>query len=320
MRLPAFLTETVIPETDVVEPQQVEVPAPRVAESADTGLTVVWPQPDPQHLAAARVSPAQTQRAIRQARAEVVLEHGPVEFDRVVPGSGIVEVFGKQFWLHTTRAGQLVTFWADTQAIHISVAGTRVKSARSHLSLNDLAVLTRLGARPAGPSPLPLAASGAPVTALELDRSLGTAGWVSVGNHIVKVNELGAGTRVGIRLDETTLAVFDLQTRELLRAGPNPLTPAEMLKLRGTRPAGPPPQPRTGPVTVQRRASNSGGICVCSQKIALGREHARKIVTVHVGQELITVELDDGQRTIRRTTTQPVSKVKAQRLRKVTVI
>ena len=58
------------------------------------------------------------------------------------------------------------------------------------------------------------------MTALELDRSLGTAGWVSVGNRIVKVNELGAGTRVGIRLDETTLAVFDLQTRELLRAGP----------------------------------------------------------------------------------------------------
>jgi hypothetical protein len=35
---------------------------------------------------------------------------------------------------------------------------------------------------------------------------------VSVGNHIVKMNELRAGTRVAIRLDGTTLTLFDLDT------------------------------------------------------------------------------------------------------------
>lgn len=249
-----------------------------------------------------------------------MFQHGPVEFDRIVPPSGNLEVLGKQFWLGPVRAGQLVTFWADTQVIHLSIGGVRVKSVRSHLSTADLAVLTRLGARPAGPSPLPVTAADQPTQALELDRAVTTAGWVSVGNHIVKMNELRAGTRVGIRLDAATLTLFDLDTRELLRSHPNPLSPVEMLKVRGARPAGPMPQPRTDPIPVQRRASSSGGICVCGQKIALGRQHARKTVTVHVGHDTLVVELDDGNRSIRRTTTQPVFQIKAQRPRTITMI
>lgn len=292
------------------------------AVAADLELPVVWPTPDPQTLATASVSAAQAQAAIKARRAatETVFEHGPVEFDRIVPPSGNLEVLGKQFWLGAVRAGQLVTFWADTQVIHLSVNGMRVKSVRSHLTVADLAVLTRLGARSAGPSPLPVTASDQPAQALELDRAVGTAGWVSVGNHIVKMNELRAGTRVGVRLDGAILTLFDLDTRELLRSHPNPLSATEMLKVRGARPAGPMPQPRADPIPVQRRASGSGGICVCGQKIALGRQHARKTVTVHVGHDTLVVELDDGNRSIRRTTTQPVFQVKAQRPRKVTMI
>jgi hypothetical protein len=41
-------------------------------------------------------------------------------------------------------------------------------------------------------------------------------------------------------------------------ADPTPLTYDQARKLRGARPAGPPPRPRTEPITVQRRASNTG--------------------------------------------------------------
>jgi hypothetical protein len=71
---------------------------------------------------------------------------------------------------------------------------------------------------------------------------------------------------------------------------------------------------------VQRLAANSGGISVCSQKLALGRVHARKIVTVLVSHDMLTIELDDGIRTVPRTTTDPVHQIKAQRPRKVTHI
>jgi hypothetical protein len=37
--------------------------------------------------------------------------------------------------------------------IHLSIAGVRVKTVRSHLSTTDLAALPVTGGRPAGPSP-----------------------------------------------------------------------------------------------------------------------------------------------------------------------
>ncbi|MFD1322613.1 IS481 family transposase [Micromonospora sonneratiae] len=240
-----------------------------------------------------------------------------VEFDRVVPPSGNMQVSGKQFWLGPHRSGVTVTFWADTDVIHLMITGTRLKSVRSHLSVNDLAALHRAGGRPAGPPPLPPAPVGQVAGPVEVDRTVGTSGCVSLGQHLVLAAEILAGRRVGVRVDTHTLAFFDLKTRELLRTRPNPLTPAETARLRSARPAGLPPQPSTDPVRVQRRASNSGGVMVAGQKIALGRIHARKTVTIDVTDTELAIHCDDGTRTIRRTTDQPITQIKAQRPRKV---
>ncbi len=43
-------------------------------------------------------------------------------------------------------------------------------------------------------------------------------------------------------------------------------------------PAGPPPRPTAEPLTVQRRASNTGVIMIAGQKITLGRIHAGRTV------------------------------------------
>jgi transposase InsO family protein len=240
-----------------------------------------------------------------------VYRGGPVEFDRVVPASGNLAVRGKQFWLGPARAGVTVTFWADHEVIHLSIAGTRVKTVRSHLSTTDLAALAATGARPAGPPPLPPPEPG---TALEIDRIVSRGGIVSLGNRQLLAAEILGGRRVTIRIQDTTLMFFDPDTRELLRTRPNPLSWDQTRKLRGARPAGPPPRPSAEPVTVQRRASNSGVIMVVGQKIALGRAHAYREVTIHVAEHTITVELDDGgHRTFRRTTTDPIRNHKAQK-------
>lgn len=56
---------------------------------------------------------------------------------------------------------------------------------------------------------------------------------------------------------------------------------------------------------------------IAGQKIALGRIHAGQVVTVHVAEHAITIDLcGDDIRTIRRTTTQPVRSIKAQQHRK----
>jgi hypothetical protein len=143
---------------------------------------------------------------------------------------------------------------------------------------------------------------------------VGRGGIISLGNHQLLAAEILAGRRVSIRIEPATLMFFDPDTRELLRTRPNPLSWDQARKLRGARPAGPPPRPSTEPATVQRRASNSGVIMVVGQKIALGRTHAHQELTVHVAEHTITVELDDGgHRTFRRTTTHPVRNHKAQK-------
>ena len=88
---------------------------------------------------------------------------GPIEFDLVVPPSGNMSVAGRQFWLGPARAGLTVRFWADTDVIHLSIAGARVKSVISHLTVADLARLssaTMAPWRPAAADPHPTGLAG----------------------------------------------------------------------------------------------------------------------------------------------------------------
>jgi transposase InsO family protein len=183
------------------------------------------------------VEPVQTIESVQAVRedadtppAAVVYHGGPVEFDRVVPASGNLAVRGKQFWLGPARAGVTVTFWADCDVIHLSIAGARVKTVRSHLSTTDLAALAATGGRPAGPSPLPPAQPGA---ALEVERTVSQGGLVSLAPYRLLAAEILAGRRISIRIEAATLMFFDPDTRELLRTRPNPLTYDQARKLRG---------------------------------------------------------------------------------------
>ena len=55
---------------------------------------------------------------------------------------------------------------------------------------------------------------------------------------------------------------------------------------------------------------------VAGQKVALGREHARTTVTVHVAETTLAIELPENDtRVVRRTTDQPVRSIKGQRPR-----
>jgi transposase InsO family protein len=256
--------------------------------------------------------PPTVERAI-DAGAGRVVDGGPVELDRVIPASGNRWFARRQFWLGPTRAGQTVRFWASVDVIHLSIAGARVKSLRSHLSARDLTELVRAGATPAGPPPLPAVEPGG--GAVEVERTVSNSGIVSLAHRQVLAAEILGGRRVAVRIEAGALLFFDPNTRELLRARPNPLIPEEIRGLRGARPAGPPPRPRSEPVTVQRRVSATGVITVCGQPVALGRVHAGGMVSVHVSEHTLAIELGDDIRTVRRTTTRPVVVIKGSRRR-----
>ncbi|WP_442914416.1 IS481 family transposase [Kribbella sp. NBC_00709] len=243
---------------------------------------------------------------------------GPIEFDRIVPPSGNLQVAGKQFWLGPQRAGQTLRFWADVNLIHLLVARARIKTVRSHLTVNDLARLVADGATNAGPSPLPQIEGS---DAIEVERIVARGGTVALAGKVLVAAEILGGRRVGIRLEPATLMFYDLDTRELLRVRPNPLTMDQARRLRGSRPAGPPPRPSVEPVRVQRRASNSGVIMVCGQKISLGRAHKHQTLTIWVSETTLAIELDDEEtRVVHRTTTLPIRNIKADRPRATTAI
>ena len=236
-----------------------------------------------------------------------------VELERVVGPSGNLAIRGQQFWLGPARVGQVVTFWIDCDMVHLSIGGTRVKTVRSHLSVNDLTILAAQGAVPAGPPPLPSTLE--PDGVVELERAVSRFGSINLAGRKVLIAEILGGRQVGIRIEGQTLMAFDLDTRELLRTRPNPVPLEQLRGLRGVRPAGPPLRPSTEPVTVQRRASTEGVIVVAGQKVAIGRAHAHHTVTVHVAETTLAVEADGETRVFRRTSTKPVRSIKGQRPR-----
>jgi transposase InsO family protein len=182
------------------------------------GVLALVPQ---QRIAPAESDPAEAMPVPVGPSEEVwpsaAVEHGgPVEFERVVPASGNLQVAGKQLWLGPARSGLTVTFWADTSVIHLLIAGTRIKSVRSHLSVADLGRLAARGGRAAGPAPLP----AGDAAAFEVDRVVNNSGLVGLGGHQVLAAEILGGRAVGIRIGDETLSFFDPSSRELLRVRP----------------------------------------------------------------------------------------------------
>jgi len=106
---------------------------------------------------------------------------------------------------------------------------------------------------------------------------------------------------VGIRIEPGALMFFDSAPRVLLRTRPNPMTWKQVSRFRGARPAGPPPRPPSEPIRVQRRASATGVIMVCRQKIALGRACAGQTLVVAVSDNDHTpITQDHSGRSVRR--------------------
>ena len=92
-------------------------------------------------------------------------------------------------------------FWIDCDMVHLSIAGTRVKTVRSHLSLNDLAILVAQGAVPAGPPPLP--STHEPDGVVEFERAVCRHGTIGLGGHVIVIAEILGGRQVGIRIRAT---------------------------------------------------------------------------------------------------------------------
>ncbi len=215
-----------------------------------------------------------------------------IEIDKTVPASGNLSVKGQQVWLGADRAGTPITLRISTTYLRVLLAGVLIKTIASKLAASDLHALVLTGqARLLDPDNTPVET---PVTGMvEVERTVNAAGCVGLANKAVSIGFGLAGRRVVLRFTAGVMTVLDPADRKLLRSLPSPLTTRATAYLRGARPAGPPPTPPVaGPVTIERIVSSSGGIMIARQRIQIGRQHARKVVTATLDED--TIQVHDG--------------------------
>jgi hypothetical protein len=168
------------------------------------------------------------------------------------------------------------------------------------------------GGRPAGPPPITTGPvkPGGPI---EVDRLVNAIGLIALSGSQHPVGYHLAGQRVTARLDHGVLHLLDAD-RNVVRSPPNPLTPADLARLRDARPGGPTPSPRTEALRVDRRVSSRGCITVAAQKIQVGIGHAGRTITVEEADT--SFRLLDGDQLlleVPRTTTKTVARFKARK-------
>ncbi|MEU2033273.1 hypothetical protein [Nocardia amamiensis] len=212
-----------------------------------------------------------------------------IELDKIVPALGNLFVRGQQVWLGPDRAGTPITLRISTTHLRVLLAGVPIKTVASQLTASDLHTLAHTQqARILDHDEQTTHHIAAGV--VEVERTVNAIGYVGLANKTVSIGHSLAGRRVTLRFDGDVLAVLDPTERTLLRSLPNPLTTRAAALLRGARPAGPPPtHVPAGPVTVERIVSSSGGIMIARQRIQIGRNHARAIVTATIDEDTITV-------------------------------
>lgn len=212
-----------------------------------------------------------------------------VELDQTVPASGNLFVKGQQVWLGPDRAATPVTLRINTSHLQVLIAGVPIKTVASKLTASDLHALARTPRARILDQDEP-SAHQPTSTAIEVDRTVNAVGHVGLANRTISISNTLAGRRVTLRFDGDTVAVLDPTERTLLRTLPNPLTTRTTALLRGARPAGPPPSHApAGPITAERIVSASGGIMIARQRIQIGRNHARAVVTATIDEDNITV-------------------------------
>ncbi|MFI6803375.1 IS481 family transposase [Streptosporangium canum] len=236
-----------------------------------------------------------------------------VEVERVVPASGNLTACGRQVWLGTARAGQMVTVWASTTTMHVFIGEELVKTHPVTLSGADLGRLMAGGGRAGRPSPAaavppgPLAADAV----VEVDRMVNNAGCVGLAGRLLSVGVPLAGQRVTLRIDARTVRV--IADGVLVRTRPSPLTPSQRGRLHGARLA----QGADGAVasrfpTVERVVSGNGTLMVAGCKVQVGQVHRGKVVTVILEQTRLRVLFEGEELSVHpRTITKEVNRLRA---------
>jgi len=296
---------------DRFTPRPADTQLPLRLPTTLTAVPVSAPRPAPpiENQSPGAAEPAGPARAVRQRRRRGQPRR------RANPGGARVR---KPDGVRATVLAPPGPRWQPGQALgrHYRRAphhnGVRLKTVPSRLTITQLQQLLAEDGHPAGPPPIqtgPVQFGGA----IEVDRLVKASGLVALAGRQHPIGYQFAGQRVSIRIDGRLMQIISANG-VLLRSLPNPLTPADHIRIRDARPAGPPPRPSTEPVRVQRRVSCRGALVVAGQRIHVGMVHAGRTVTVEAADHTFRVYDGDEQLTeVARTTLKPIGRFKVRK-------
>jgi Transposase, Mutator family len=125
------------------------------------------------------------------------------------------------------------------------------------------------------------------------------------------LDEIYAGSRTTPRCCSSTPSPDSCCAPDRTRS-----SPARRGHLQRRKPVGQRPRPSTEPITVERRTYNTGGISVAKQRVALGWQFRHSVVTMHVSETTLAIELPDGDtKVVHRNTDQAVRNIRTMRPR-----
>jgi transposase InsO family protein len=262
--------------------------------SAVAAPNAAVPEPAPPAVLPPRI-PAELVRPTATTAASE-LDVKAVEWQKVVPIGGRLTLPNNcGIKLGQAYAGRTVTIWADDRSVHVCLDGHLIRTRSSRLSATDLFELHLKGARLAGPEPGPSAMPAlppAPATVVEVDRTINSSGWFSLGGQRVRVASHLIGKQVTVRLDGYLMHV--IAGGLLAQTLPAPVPPNKRATLAGARVSDQPlPPPPAQAPRAQRRVGASGEFAIAGQRVQLSRSHAGKTVTVIIEDTHLRVVHND---------------------------
>ena len=243
-----------------------------------------------------------------------------VEFDAVVPPSGVVTIAGtQQVWVGKNHAQRTVVMWADLSSVHVISDDTVITTVLSKLTTADLQRLRARGTRPGRPTPATAAVDTSTAThqprAIEIDRTANRDGIVRRWRPRPRPGWCPRRRKPHHASHRRRPDPRD-QRHPSDKTLPNPLDLEDIRRLTGVREASTPlpPAPPSGPQSVHRRLPTSGQIMVAGQRLRVSPTYTGTIVAVIVDDHHLRVL--DGTKELShhaRTTTKAIHNFNAHR-------
>ncbi|MFR9774369.1 IS481 family transposase [Nocardia sp. SC052] len=206
-------------------------------------------------------------------------------------------------WVHTynhSRPHQALDMATPASLFRPNAQPEPLKVTTDLPAVSDVAAIP--GSPTVEPDPVPGLVLASSAGAVEFDTVISASGQLSVAVHRIKMGAQRAGQLAHVWVDEYSIHI--LLDGRLVKTMPSNLDAEDLhqLRMRGARPAGPPPAGRSSQkagvlaadavIEIDRAVGNNGALILLKHRLKVGAELSGKRVTLRLDGHLIHVVHD----------------------------